>query len=178
MAWGQINEFYLTDVWRVPTNEEDDFIQEESSPAGGRAWCFDQVNSGLGYRPSPCLQPSILMNPCWRWESEATLKHATVLHMVAKSGAATVKPALLIGPKLVVWQIIICRELLLEDGSKIRWRRERCAGAVGCFSSWERGWKVTCLDVDTGNFDFILIQLAWLPFSTCQCHRYYIRPEW
>ena len=28
--------------------------------------------------------------------------------MVAKSGASTVKPALLIGPKLVVWQIIIC----------------------------------------------------------------------
>jgi len=42
-----------------------------------------------------------------RWEAESTLKHSSVLHMVAKSGVTTVKPALLIGPKMVcLWQCL------------------------------------------------------------------------
>ena len=36
------------------------------------------------------------------WEADATLKHAPVLQMVAKSDVSTVKPALLVGPRQVM----------------------------------------------------------------------------
>ena len=40
--------------------------------------------------------------PNFSWEAEATLKHAPVLQMVAKSDVSTVKPALLVGPRQVI----------------------------------------------------------------------------
>ena len=55
-----------------------------------------------------------------RWEAEATLKHALVLHMVAKSGGPTVKSALLVGPRMVRERALCwCCGLLLKLGERM-----------------------------------------------------------
>ena len=56
---------------------------------------------GLVRRYTEQLKLKFLLR-IFSWEAEATLKHAPVLQMVAKSDVSTVKPALLVGPRQVM----------------------------------------------------------------------------